>query len=154
MAKIKGQMGGKEWDGGATQWDDMSSTWNVTKRGPLGALIRHNITDRAQRGVFTARITTHRPVKNNPAFAQMMLNNTHAVKGWAALSGWKKYRWSLCAFRKGLASKPPLGWSGWSGMSLYFQCRVEQNTPADKQPISPCSARVTDPDASPWNYQP
>jgi len=154
MAKIIGQQNGKEWDEGDSTWDNNYTTFNITQRGEVGELTKNNITKRAQNNVFTARFTTHKSAKNNPAFVQMSLNNHHAKLGWNALSGWKKYRWALCAWRKGLASKPPVGWSGWSGMTLYFQCRVEQNTPADKQPISPCSERVTNPDASPWDYQP
>lgn len=77
-----------------------------------------------------------------------------AQAAWDGLATWKKVRWSLCAIRTYGDAATLKGATGYSGYSVYMQAYLEQRTEAGKQPISPCSARATDPDASPWNYQP
>lgn len=77
-----------------------------------------------------------------------------AAGAWERLHTWKKVRWSICAINTYGDPDTLSGAPGYSGKSLYIKCWLEQKPEANKQPISPCSARVTDPDASPWNYQP
>lgn len=78
----------------------------------------------------------------------------NALNGWKGLKTWKKTRWTLCALSTFGTGDYMIGISGYSGFTLYVGEWLKQKTEAGKQPISPCSARVTDPDASPWNYQP
>jgi hypothetical protein len=77
-----------------------------------------------------------------------------AQAAWDALHTWKKVRWSLCAIRTYGDATTLKGAAGYSGYSVYIKAYLEQRTEPGKQPISPCSARATDPGASPWNYQP
>lgn len=77
-----------------------------------------------------------------------------AIDSWSVLHTWKKVRWSLCAISIWGDIDLLKGANGYSAFSLYAKCWLEQKPLPGKQPISPCSARVTDPDASPWNYQP
>lgn len=154
MAIIKDMLFGKHWDDGTTSWDGQSTVWNIWQTGEIGKLAKKGIIRRAQNGIETARFTTKSIRKHSAEFIQVTAKHHEALHGWQALSGWKKYRWSLCAWKKGLAEKPPEGWIGWSGMTLYFAERVRQNTPANKQPISPCSRRATNPSADPSDYTP
>lgn len=77
-----------------------------------------------------------------------------AKASWSVLHTWKKVRWSLCAISTYGDISIVKGASGYSGYSLYVKSWLEQDTETGKQPISPCSARATDPSANPWNYQP
>jgi len=71
-----------------------------------------------------------------------------------ALPFWKKSRWTICAYRKGIATDPQTGHAGWSGMSLYVMLFFEQQIVIPGHPISPCSRRMTSASASPWDYTP
>lgn len=88
-----------------------------------------------------------------------------ASAAWNGLKSWKRARWTACALAR--AS---------SGFRLYAAEYIKQRIPSpewidvtttapdgttttvqvwhQKQPISPCSRRATDPAASPWDYTP
>jgi hypothetical protein len=101
-----------------------------------------------------ARYAAPMPTPSEATIAEQSELYTNATAAWERISAWKKVRWSLCAIRTYGDPGTLTGAGGMSGMSLYIKCWLEQRPEADKQPISPCSARVTDPLASPWNYQP
>lgn len=122
--------------------------------GKLRPLARTIITKRKQGDILTARFTT----KPNKAMVQQQTIWGPKIRAnandWARLSGWKKFRWSVCAWKQGIAPDPAIGYVGWSGLTLYWLCRHQQATPPGKQPVSPCSRRATDGGASPWDYTP
>lgn len=105
-------------------------------------------------GVAVARQYVAPPEQSPEYIAEQTALYEAAKASWAVLHTWKKVRWSLCAINT--YGDPVLltGASGYSGYSLYVKCWLEQKPEPGKQPISPCSARATDPGASPWNYQP
>lgn len=105
-------------------------------------------------GIEIAKEAVAMPVPTEATLAELRLMYSNALAAWERLHTWKKLRWSLCAISTYGDIGTITGVRGHSGYSLYIQCWLEQNPEADKQPISPCSARVTDPLASPWNYQP
>ncbi len=120
----------------------------------LSPLFAKIATVRDTNGINTARI---RPPIPEEWLAYMELESelrAHIKAGWDALAGWKRYRWALCAWRKGIPTDPATGYPGWSGFTLYTKMWREQHTEPGKQPISPCSRRATDPDADPWDYTP
>jgi hypothetical protein len=99
---------------------------------------------------FAAKMPTPSP----EWIAAQTLLYQNASAAWDRLHTWKKTRWTLCAISQWEGIGYLNGTLGYSGFTLYLKCWLEQQPEADKQPISPCSARVTDPGASPWNYQP
>lgn len=105
-------------------------------------------------GVDIAKLAVDMPTASAEWIAEQLVNYNNAKAAWARLHTWKKTRWSLCAIKTWGNLANLKGQSGYSGYSLYIQCWLDQVPPANGQPISPCSARVTDPNASPWNYQP
>lgn len=105
-------------------------------------------------GVNVARLAVDTPQFTAEWIAEQIVNYNNAVAAWARLHTWKKTRWSLCAIKTWGSLATLKGKTGYSGYTLYIQCWLEQAPPATGQPISPCSDRVTNPLASPWNYQP
>lgn len=73
---------------------------------------------------------------------------------WRSIKTWKKMRWSLCAMATFHLPAAPSNAPNYSGYTLFIKSWLEQDTPAGKLPISPCSARATDPNANPWDYTP
>jgi len=106
------------------------------------------------RGINIAAYNAELPEPSPEWIAEQIELFNAAKAAWARLHTWKKTRWSLCALSTWAGGGPSEGTSGFSGYTLYVKCWLEQKPDPEKQPISPCSARVTDPDASPWNYQP
>ncbi len=97
---------------------------------PLLAQITHI---RNTNGVTTTRIAPPIP---QAWLDSLDLDNVtkDAIKaGWANLAGWKRYRWALCAWRKGDPDAPADGHKGWGGFTLYTRCWREQNTPPGHQ---------------------
>jgi hypothetical protein len=105
-------------------------------------------------GLNVAKESVDVPQPSSEYVDEQKVLYSEAKAAWDRLKTWKKRRWSLCAFFTYNDDGGVIGKSGYSGKSLYLKCWLEQRPGSDKQPISPCSARVTDPDASPWNYQP
>ena len=105
-------------------------------------------------GQAIASRSTKRPQVESALYTAQLENYSAAHAAWRKLKTWKKARWTLCAIaQKGnLATLSSV--RGGSAYALYLKCWLEQNTPPDKQPISPCSARVTDASANPWDFQP
>ena len=100
--------------------------------------------------VFKRYGTARRAHFNNPInatnsalFLAYRIKFETALASWKSLTFWKRQRWSNCA----IVTRQ-------SGVNLYIKESISQNVTPPKQPISPCSARVTDPNASPWNYAP
>lgn len=105
-------------------------------------------------GVSVARRFAPTPELTPEQIAEQTALYEAAKASWSVLHTWKKVRWSICAIATYGDFPYMKGTPGYSGYSLYLKCWLEQGTESGKQPISPCSARATDPDASPWNYQP
>lgn len=105
-------------------------------------------------GVSVARQYVPPPEQDPAYLAEQSVLYQNAVAAWQRLHTWKKVRWSLCAISTWGDPDTLQGGTGYSGFSLYVREWLDQKPEADKQPISPCSARATDPDANPWNYQP
>lgn len=106
------------------------------------------------RGQPVAVYNAEMPTPSPEWLAEQTELYNNAVAAWNRLKTWKKTRWSLCAYSHYGSISPSAGVNGYSGFTLYVNEWLVQKPDPDKQPISPCSARVTDPDASPWNYQP
>lgn len=106
------------------------------------------------RGVEYAALFADMPTPPPEWIAEQIALYEQAKAAWARIAPWKKIRWSLCAISTWGDAITVEGATGYSGYTLYLKCWLEQKPDPDKQPISPCSARVTDPDASPWDYQP
>jgi len=105
-------------------------------------------------GSFLAAANGYKPRLTPLQIKALVKLYTDAADAWARLATWKKTRWSICALSTYGNPDTMTGKKGMSGYSLYTKCWIEQKPAADHQPISPCSARMTDPGASPWNYQP
>lgn len=105
-------------------------------------------------GINVAKLAVDMPAPSAEWLAEQLVHYNNAKAAWTRLATWKKTRWSLCAIATWGNLATITGKSGYSGYSLYIKSWLEQMPPATGQPISPCSARVTDPTASPWNYQP
>lgn len=101
-----------------------------------------------------AKYAADMPAPSPETIAEMQMLYAQADLQWSRLNTWKKTRWTLCAIKTWGNIATMQGAAGYSGYSLYIKTWLEQRPESDKQPISPCSARVTDPEASPWNYQP
>lgn len=112
------------------------------------------VTSFITNGVLAARQFVQPPAQSPEYLAEQSQLYQDAIAAWGRLHTWKRVRWSLCAISKWGEPDTLMGANGYSGFSLYVQCWLEQKPLSDKQPISPCSARATDPDANPWNYQP
>jgi len=105
-------------------------------------------------GVNIAKMFVAMPELSPEEIAAITAMLEAAKASWSVLHTWKKVRWSVCALTTYGNESLWKGKSGYSGYSLYIKSWLEQQTESGKQPISPCSARATDPGASPWNYQP
>lgn len=116
----------------------------------FGAVVRTYSFGNVDIAAYAATMPTLTPEQ----LADIAARFTAAAASWAVLHTWKKVRWSLCAITTYGDAITLQGAQGWSGYSLYIKSYMQQHTEAGKQPISPCSARATDPGASPWNYQP
>jgi hypothetical protein len=101
-----------------------------------------------------AKFAAEMPTPSPEWIAEQSTLFTDAQAAWSRLATWKKVRWSLCAINTYGDPTTITGIKGQSGYTMYIRSWLEQKPAADHQPISPCSARVTDPDASPWDYQP
>lgn len=77
-----------------------------------------------------------------------------AALAWDNLGWWKRFRWSLCAWRHADPTQPPAPAPGDSGWRLYLACYLGQGVIAPRQPISPCARRIWDSGASAWDYTP
>ena len=106
------------------------------------------------RGQDYAAIYADMPTPPPEWIAEQAELYANAKAAWDRIAPWKKIRWSLCAIAKWGDAVTVSGATGYSGFTLYVKCWLEQKPEPDKQPLSPCSARATDPGANPWNYQP
>lgn len=147
------------WDAGATKFDAGLTYWDT---GALGArFTRRRVTPRLRhRPVFAPSTTWDSGattwdnqstlfdvayVGDSPS--DRYTENIERVNGWRnrwfSMGIWKRSRWHICALARGMR-----------GFQLFLQCCYQQNVDADHLPISPCSRRVTDPDASPFDWTP
>jgi hypothetical protein len=105
-------------------------------------------------GQNIASKSTLPPRLSKTQIAAKLQQYTDAKNAWIALKTWKKARWSLCAMNT-WGNLTTFEWlRGKGGFTLYQKCWLEQNTPQGKQPISPCSRRVVDETANPWDFTP
>jgi hypothetical protein len=102
----------------------------------------------------TARLKNQKSPMNKKELAELRLKLERARISWQRLKLWKKYRWYLCAIKSYGSTVLNKSAKGYGAYTLYIQAYLKQNTLNGKQPISPCSARITDPLASPWDYTP
>ena len=116
----------------------------------FGAVVRSY----ALAGVEVAKFAAAMPTMTPEQIAAMTQRYVDGAAAWNRLATWKKTRWTMCAIFTYGDFATLVGAAGMSGYTLYLKCWLEQQPAADHQPISPCSARATDPGASPWNYQP
>lgn len=105
-------------------------------------------------GRHIARRAVNPPSPSAEHIAAQIQLFIEATAAWSRLAAWKQIRWTVCAITTWGDPVTLNGALGYGGMTLYMKCWLEQKPAADHQPISPCSARVTDPLASPWNFQP
>ena len=107
-----------------------------------------------QHGATVARQAGQQP----PATPEMLAawaEITRAIAAeWAALDHWKRWRWSLCAWKHRDHAATPDPQDGDSGFRLYLACYLDQAIVAPHQPISPCARRVWDPGANYWDFTP
>lgn len=147
------------WDAGATTWDTGATRWDG---GRLGARRTAYRTTRQPKytpifqdaTTWDGGLTTYDTgptswdrhlVSMAPADRYTATLKLHQQYGaqYDALDSWKQVRWNVCGIARGLI-----------GRTLYLRCCHEQATPLGKQPISPCSRRVTNPLASPFDWTP
>lgn len=132
----------------------MAKRFEPFNLGNLGDLFKKTVRAFDYRGQPIARLAVNMPEPSPEWIAEQTLLYSNAKAAWDRLATWKKTRWTLCAYTTWGDGGFLRGSLGYSGFSLYVREWLTQKPASDKQPISPCSARVTDPDASPWNYQP
>lgn len=107
-----------------------------------------------QKGLVSARLQAriNRRFEVGARLSRVRLQEIH--EAWRDLQVWKKTRWSLCAMTHPAPRAPGPNEKYQNGWSLYYQCFMRQHTIIPHEPISPCSRRMTDPGASPWDYTP
>lgn len=147
------------WDAGATAFDLAKTTWDAGRLGakytrrkvvhqnPLAPTWQAATTWDAQATAWDASITQWDLYKTGeaPTTHYGQHQALHAAYGLQhdTLGGWKRMRWNICGIARGM-----------TGRNLYLQCCYQQNTPLGNHPVSPCSRRVLDPLASPFDWTP
>lgn len=107
--------------------------------GIVATTIRYKRTSSGLR----AERWTPNPRRLTPAYLAHLTRWQNAKIAWAVLRKWKRERWIICANK-----------TGKRGESLYIREYLSQATIYPSQPVSPCSRRMTDPLADPWDYTP
>lgn len=79
---------------------------------------------------------------------------SRALASWQQMANWKRDKWQQCAEMGGTPAGDMSMRNGLSGWSLFFREYLAQHIQGTGVPISPCSARATDPLASPFNFTP
>jgi len=105
-------------------------------------------------GSPSARLAGQQTPASAAELAQWAVRTRAAATAWHALKPWKRWRWSLCAWRHRHHDNPIAPHDGDSGFRLYLECYLAQRVTAPKQPVSPCARRTWDQNASPWDYTP
>lgn len=95
--------------------------------------------------IIYQQVTANGALSNSKtrAYRSRTAATREALAAWKKLSFHKRTRWSECGISKLM-----------SGLNLYISEWLKQDIQQPHQPISPCSARVRDSSASPWNYWP
>ena len=125
------------WDDNATSWDATRTKWDAGRAGHTRAVLNNA---RQPAYIFDPALGYQVPAD---AFTENLERAKNYGIKWQYLTKWKQMRWTLCAQLRHM-----------SGRALYLQQAYAQQTPTDKQPISPCSRRVTNPLASPFDWTP
>ncbi len=132
----------------------MARVTGPTDTGSLAPALRGQFYTASIRG----RTYANKPPPPQPISAEQLAAYLAALEAartsWAALSVWKRARWTICAMRHGLPADDALGFIGWGGLTLYQKMWFDQSIISPHQPTSPCARRITDPGASPWDYTP
>lgn len=76
------------------------------------------------------------------------------AEAWKAMAPYKKIRWWLCHIRHGDPARAEDRERQGSGFALFVREWRTQHPRTSLLPISPCSRRRTDPNASFWDYTP
>jgi len=76
------------------------------------------------------------------------------AEAWKAMAAYKKIRWWLCHIRHGDPARELDRKRQGSGFALFVREWRTQHPRTSLLPISPCSRRRTDPNASFWDYTP
>lgn len=122
--------------------------------GPLAPLADRLITRRGSGAGATAGAFTP-PSDGFKAKHFANQDTTAEIRAaWLAMGHWKRWRWQLCAWRHGDPANPIDRHTGWPGFALFCKCWREQYDREQGLPLSPCSRRMTDPNANPWDYTP
>ena len=147
------------WDDGATTWDAGATLWDC---GQLGTRFARFFRPRQLRyfqtllpqttwddnaTTFDAGSTIWDVTLGTIEPADRYTANIEITKIYGLnfdnLTRYKQTRWHLCGLARGM-----------TGRNLYIKTARSQDTPINKQPISPCSRRVTNPLASPFDWTP
>lgn len=94
------------------------------------------------------------PYPDSPEQRAQQAKLAGCVQAWRKLPPWKKTRWTKCAYRNGIPIDPPTGVKWFGGFTLYTREWLKQGITPGSQPISPCSRRMTNPAASPFDWTP
>lgn len=76
------------------------------------------------------------------------------AEAWKAMAPYKKIRWWLCHIRHGDPARELDRERQGSGFALFVREWRTQHPRTSLLPVSPCSRRRTDPNASFWDYTP
>lgn len=122
--------------------------------GPLAGLAGEFIRFRGALGSRTGR-KQHPPAQAWLDQSYMSSEQARECRAaWDALAPWKKARWWLCNLRHGDPAQEVDSSRRGSPFALFSRCWWEQGSRAHRLPVSPCARRMTDPDASPWDFTP
>jgi hypothetical protein len=122
--------------------------------GDIPADISKAISFYSALGVDYARLLFIPPNPDSPAQLEHQARIAAAIEGWRTLRKWKQNRWTICAYRTFGSITTYDSIKGKSGLTMYITAWMQQATQIGHQPVSPCSRRVTDPGASPFDYTP
>lgn len=102
---------------------------------------------------YAARMAQHAQGMAAAAFLAKQGEYAECAVWWGYMTEWKRARWQRCEAKlsnRKEASGFWLFWYCWQAQGLSQQIAAK-GTP---YPISPCSRRATNPNASPWDYTP
>lgn len=123
-------------------------------RGDLASALVPYLHERTAGGIRTisssAPNTAKRPGFGALSWAKLL----PYFEQWYYLTAWKKLRWRVCALRHGRHADPVAFAQGKTGLNLFLNCAITQDTTPPALPISPCARRTWDAGASSWDYTP